>query len=150
MAKIQGKYLDNRKAKLWYRLDDASPNYTELGNASNFTGPRGTINVGEGMSYEDEGHRYPVPMDRGDECSFALNLKRGVARPTFVIGDYAHFVIEESDGYGTHVFGLITALDKGSRSPNGLPQWQLTLQTTEDAEEIAPAALDDFLTPPGP
>jgi hypothetical protein len=125
MAKFRGPRLDNRGAKLHYLADDAATAYTELGRGSDFTGPRYTGGTGEGMAFEDGGH--------------------GVARPVFVVHDYIHFVKEFSDGTGRHIYVLLTEVDEGALSPNGLPQWTGTYLTLEDPEDIPAIDLADFL-----
>lgn len=146
MAEFPGKYLHNRNSKLYYLADDAATSYTELGTGSDFTGPRETGTQGTVSAYEDEGFNVPVAQTRGGEVSGTIALKFGVAKPTWIrMHKNIYFIKQFSDGTGTRVYVLITVLDRGTNSPNGLPQWTFTGVLNEDADEIAAADLPNWL-----
>jgi hypothetical protein len=146
MPKFNHPRLSNRGSKLHYLADTTALAYTELGRGSDFTGPRYTMGTGEGMGFENAGHRLPTPQDRGGTGTFTIKLNYGAARPTFVVGDVLHLIKEYEDGFATHIYVLLTEADPGALSPNGLPQWTGTYVTLEDPVDITPTDLADWLS----
>jgi hypothetical protein len=137
-GKFKPDRLTNRGSKLYYLADTAATSYTELLKGSDFTGPRYTGSTGEGMAFENGGHRLPTPQDRGGTGDFTIKINYGAARPTFLIHDILHLVKVYEDGFGVHLYVIIT-------DANGLPIWKGTYATLEDPEDIAPTDLADFL-----
>jgi hypothetical protein len=145
MSKFHGEFLNNKQSKLYYLADDAALAYTEAGSASDFTGPRWTGSTGTVSPYENEGLEVDVPQTRRAVVSGAVNLKYAVAKPTWKIHDYVHFIKKFSDGTAKHVFVLLTELDEGSNSPNGTPRYTFTGTVQEEPDDIAAADLADWL-----
>jgi hypothetical protein len=146
MAKFTGVFLNNQAAKLYYLADDTATQYTELGAGSDFTGPRWTGSVGQVAPYENAGLQVDVPQTRRFEVSGTITLKHGVAKPSFKMHDFIYFIKKYSDGTGKRVYVLLTALDEGSNSPNGTPQYTFTGTGQVEPDDIAAADLADWLS----
>ena len=145
MANFRGTRLDNRNVKVYFLADDAAVAYTELATGSDFTGPRWSGTQGSGLAYENEGLDTDVPQSRKGTISGTIKLNHGVTRPVLRIHDYIYFIKVASDGMAQRVFVLITELDEGALSPNGMPQWTFSGTIQAEPDDIPAVDLPDWL-----
>lgn len=142
MARRTEKRLRTRGFKLFVSFDEpvdpTTPVYVELGRAAGFR-RRGDVGTGEGMGYEQGGHRYPVAQDRGAEISFDLRLNRGARDNMLKEEDIVWLRWLDEDGYGKeNVEVLVTGVEEG-RPHDGLPTYAVTCQERSDGDDVAPA-----------
>lgn len=141
MARRQEKRLRTRDFKLSISFDEpvdpATPVYVDMGRAANFV-RTGDVGTGEGMGYEQGGHRYPVAQDRGAEITFDLLLNRGARDNMLAEEDIVLLRWTDPDGYGREgVEVLVTRVAQG-RPNAGLPTHAITCQERSDGTPIVP------------
>lgn len=138
MAKRTEKRLRTRGFAISISYDDATPTvYTPLGQAGGFR-RRGDAGTAEGMSYENQGHRYPVGTDRGAEISFNVKLNAGSRANLPKEEDIALLRWVDADGFGKEgVEVLFTGVDQG-RPEDGLPTYEITCLERSDGTDVIP------------